>query len=103
MVWLPATPVIGGNRVLPEKFLFGFAPLGLNEVAHDRDGLRVRCVMVAIRPIAGIENVVSPENLPQCIQPLLGKARPARLLDPRGNDFRKLDEDVLVFCQVPQQ
>ena len=66
-------PAVGSYRVLPEKLLRGDSTLGLDVAADDRDGLLVGCVMVAIGPITGIEDLIFAEDIPQRIEPFLGE------------------------------
>ena len=60
-------------------------------------------MMVAIRPIAGVKNVIFTEDVPKGAERLLVEGRTAPLLDACGDYFRKLDEDVFVLRQVVQQ
>src|SRR5271156_6754468 len=96
-------PAVGGNRVLPEKLLFGFSAFSLNEVAHNRDALRVRCMMVAIRPVAGVKNVIFTEEVPKGAECLLVECRTASLFDSSGDYLGKFNEDIFVLRQVMQQ
>src|SRR5580700_6437866 len=96
-------PAVSGYRVLPEKLLRSFAALSLDVVTHNPDGLRVGCVMVAVGPVAGIQNVIFAENIPEGVERVFGKRCTALLLDAGSDYFRELDEDVFVPRQVPQQ
>ena len=59
--------------------------------------------MVAIGPVAGIEDVILAEDIPKGVEPVLDKVwRDGRALLAAGKSyFRKLDEDVFVLRQMP--
>src|SRR3984957_19307865 len=103
LICLPAMPAVGGHGILPEKLLCGSTALGLDIVAHNPDGFLVGGMMIAIRPVAGVKNVIFAEDVPQGVEPFPVKVWAAGFFDAGGGYFRKFHEDVLVLRQVAYQ
>jgi hypothetical protein len=92
LIWLAPVPAVSGHRVFPEELFFGHRTFGRDIVAHNGKGFLVGCMVVAIGPVAGVQDVIFVEDIPELLQPVVIKARRhrSRFLAARERYHRQL-------------